>query len=29
MNRIDPVGKVRSLVPSTKDYQKFGRKTKL
>ena len=27
--KIDPVDKVISLLPSTEDYQKFGRKTKL
>ena len=29
MKKIDPVDKVVSLLPSTEDYQKFGRKTKL
>ena len=29
IKRIDHVDKVISLVPSTEDYQKFGRKTKL
>ena len=29
IKRIDPVDKVISLIPSTEDYQKFGRKTKL
>ena len=29
IKRIDPVDKVISLLPSTEDYQKFGRKTKL
>ena len=29
IKKIDPVDKVISLVPSAKDYQKFGRKTKL
>ena len=29
IKKIDPVDKVISLLPSTKDYQKFGRKTKL
>ena len=29
IKKIDPVDKVISLLPSTEDYQKFGRKTKL
>ena len=29
IEKIDPVDKVISLVPSAEDYQKFGRKTKL
>ena len=29
MKKIDPVDKVISLLTSTEDYQKFGRKTKL
>ena len=29
IKKIDPVDKVISLLPSTEEYQKFGRKTKL
>ena len=29
IKKIDPVDKVISLLPSTEDYQKFGRRTKL
>ena len=29
IKKVDPVDKVVSLLPSTEDYQKFGRKTKL